>query len=135
MGINTEQAQPGQDRPLYVWHETGERYPWPQLLRLWGSEIASLQPGAAGVFLCNLLQQLADEATTWNLAIPAQHARYQADAEAYLAALERDARWDPGPEPDACDDATGSLDGHPSQDEGPRQYWFGDIGLDDTYMN
>jgi hypothetical protein len=59
--------------------------------------------------------------------------------QAWVARLEASAaagdRWVPTDEPEPNDDCTGSLDGHPSQEEGPRRYWFGDIGLDDTYMN
>src|SRR5512135_2033163 len=109
MGINTGQCQPGQEPALYKWHETGERYPWPDLLRLWAAEAASLQGGEAGLFICDALQRLADEATTWGLATPESHATYRADTEAreaaYIAALEADANWNPGPEPedDPCD--------------------------------
>src|SRR5512135_1826474 len=142
MGINTAQSQPGQGQPLYPWHETGEKYTWPQLLRLWAAEAASLQPGAAGLFLCDALQRLADEAATWNLATPESHARYRAETEAheaaYIAALEAETHWDPGDEPedDPCDPgACGSLLGHPAGDDDfPLQVWLGDPG-DDTYAN
>src|SRR5512135_3188637 len=108
MEINAPNHQPEQDPALYKWHETGERYPWPDLLRLWAAEATSLQPGAAGLFICDALQRLADEATTWNLATPESHATYRADTEAheaaYIAALEAETHWDPGePEDDPCD--------------------------------
>jgi hypothetical protein len=100
MGINTQSAGDGQERALYVWHETEERYPWPDLLRLWAAEAASLQPGDAGLWICDRLLTFAAEAAENRITTPAQHSKYQADtlaaASAYLAQLERDANWDPG---------------------------------------
>ncbi|HMB08249.1 MAG TPA: hypothetical protein VKP69_31530 [Isosphaeraceae bacterium] len=145
MGINTGQCQPGQEPALYVWHETGERYPWPELLRLWAAEAASLQPGDAGSWICDRLLTFAAEAAENKITTPAQHSKYQADtlaaASAYLAQLECDAAWDPGDEPedqyDPCDPAsTGSLLGHPAGEDGfPLQVWLGDQSCDDTYAN
>src|SRR5512135_31223 len=141
MGINTEQAQPGQDRPLYVWHETGEKYTWPQLLRLWGSEIASKQAGEAGVWICERLDELAEAASIWRLAGPAQqtqHRAEEADAHrSYVAAPERDAQWDPGDEPesqfDPCDPSVfGSMIG--PDEEAATRYWVAPPN-DDTYAN
>src|SRR5512135_673725 len=139
MGINTQSAGDGQERALYTWHETGERYPWPDLLRLWASEAASLQPGDAGLWICDRLLTFAAEAAENRITTPAQHSKYQADtlaaASAYLAQLERDANWDPGaPEDDPCDPCTGSLLGHPASDDFPLQVWLGGPG-DDTYAN
>ena len=143
MGINTGQCQPGQDQPLYVWHETGERYPWPDLLRLWAAEASSLQPGDAGLWICDRLLTFAAEAAENKITTPVQHSKYQADtlaaASAYIAQLECDAFWDPGDEPmeqyDPCDPCFGSLLGHPAGEDGfPLQVWLGDP-RDDTYMN
>jgi hypothetical protein len=127
MGINTQSAGDGQERALYTWHETGERYPWPELLRLWAAEAASLQGGEAGLWICDRLLTFAAEAAENKITTPAQHSKYQADtlaaASAYIAQLECDAAWDPGDEPmeqyDPCDPAsTGSLLGHPAGEDG-----------------
>jgi hypothetical protein len=140
MEINAPNDQPGQPQ-LYKWYATGDRVTWPQLLRLWGSEIASKQAGDAGTYICDQLLGLADLAETWRVEGPAaMTARKQAEAEqeaCYLAALEHDAAWDPGPEPDyePNDDFTGSLSGHPSQEEGARQVWLACDSDDDTYAN
>jgi hypothetical protein len=139
MCINAQSARPGQPQ-LYKWPGTGQLVTWPTLLRLWGSEVASRQPGAAGVFICDRLLGLASQAESWRVNGPAEHtARQQAEAEqeaAYRAALEADANaaWDPSDEPDyeINDDITGSLDGH---DDSPRQVWLGDQSIDDTYAN
>jgi hypothetical protein len=141
--INAHSGQP--DQPLYVWHETGERYPWPDLLRFWAAEAASLQPGDAGLWICDRLLTLAAEAVENRLTTPAQHSKYQADtlaaASAYIAQLERDAAWDPGDEPESQYDprdpaSTGSLLGHPAGEDGfPLQVWLGDQSCDDTYAN
>jgi hypothetical protein len=141
MGINTSQQRPSPDQPLYVWPGTGELVNWSTLLRLWGSEVARLQGGDAGLWICDRLLALADEADTWRLTGPALHTQHQtdqADHEAcYIAALEAETCWDPGPEPedDPCDPCFGSLLGHPAGEDGfPLQVWLGDP-RDDTYMN
>jgi hypothetical protein len=141
MEINTSNARPEQSPTSYVWHGTGDRVTWPTLLRLWGSEVASKQAGEAGIFICDQLLGLADLAESWRVDGPAEMAaRQRAEAEqeaCYLAALEHDAAWDPGDEPDyePNDDITGSLSGHPSQEEGARQVWLACDPDDDTYAN
>ena len=140
MEINAPNHQPEQDPALYAWHETGEKYPWPDLLRLWAAEAASLQGGEAGLWICDRLLTFAAEAAENRLTTPAQHFKYQADtlaaASAYIAQLECDAAWDPGaPEDDPCDPCTGSLLGHPTGEGFPLQVWLGDQSCDDTYAN
>lgn len=140
MGINTGDGQLGQDQPLYVWYGTGDQVSWPTLLRLWGAEVSRVQPGA-GEFVCEILLQLADQAATWNLYTPELHARYRAeelDAEAaYRAALERDAAWDPGDEPEdlidpQCPDIFGSL---LCNDDSPQRAWLSQDPDDETRVN
>jgi hypothetical protein len=138
MGINTQSAGDGQERALYTWHETGERYPWPDLLRLWAAEAASLQGGEAGSWICDRLLTFAAEAAENKITTPAQHSKYLADtlaaASAYIAQLECDAAWDPGePEDDPCDPAsTGSLIG---PDEHAIQAWLATNPDDETFCN
>jgi hypothetical protein len=137
---NTPGSRPEQPQ-LYVWYQSGDRVTWPQLLRLWGSEIARCQAGEAGTSICDQLLGMADLAETWRVDGPAEiAARQEAEAEqeaCYRAALERDANWDPGePEDDPCDPgATGSLLGHPSQEEGAQRAWLSCDPDDETYMN
>lgn len=140
MCINAQSARPEQPQ-LYKWYATGDRVTWPQLLRLWGSEIASKQAGEAGIFICDHLMRLADEADRHQLAGPRAQARHQAEAQAqeaaYLAALERDAHWDPGDEPaDQYDpnapDIFGSLIG---PDEGAQRAWLACDPDDETRLN
>lgn len=53
--------------------------------------------------------------------------------QAWVASIEAATagdHWEPN------DDITGSLSGHPSQEEeGPRRVYLGDPGLDETYAN
>jgi hypothetical protein len=130
MEINAPSMGDGQDQPLYVWPGTGELVNWSTLLRLWGSEVARLQPGAAGLWICDRLLTLAAEADTWQLTGPAHHTQHstdQADHEAaYIAALESETHRDPGDEPEHqfdCNapDIFGSLLGH---DDSSQRAWL-----------
>jgi hypothetical protein len=111
---------------------------WPQLLRLWNSEIARCQAGETGTSICDQPRGLADLAMKWRVDGPAEMAARQiAEAEqdaCYLAALEREANWDPGePEDDPCDpSATGSLLDH---DDGAQRAWLACDPDDDTSLN
>jgi hypothetical protein len=139
MEINTSNARPEQSPTSYVWHGTGDRVTWPTLLRLWGSEVASKQAGEAGIFICDHLMRLADLAESWRVDGPAEMAaRQRAEAEqeaCYLAALEHDAAWDPGPEPEDdpnAPDIFGSLIG---PDETAIQAWLSQDPDDETRLN
>jgi hypothetical protein len=98
-------------------------------------------PGSPGRFIAAYIHALSAQALALGSESPESH---EAAAEqvrlqeaAYFQALEdQSGYWSiTEPEPGPCDDITGSLSGHPSQEESARQVWLGDPGCDDTYAN
>ena len=120
------------EQPKYAWprpETDAPRVPWAGFLRLWATEIDKQMGGEPGRFLGNWLLGLALQAEALGAAGPGEHeALAQAEAEreaAWVAALEAEAEQ-PGLGMTTLDpDATGSPDGHPSQDEGAHQVWLG----------
>jgi hypothetical protein len=133
------------EQPKYAWPRPGTdapRVPWADFLRLWATEIDKQIGGEPGRFLGSWLLGLALQAEALGAAGPGEHeALAQAEAEreaAWVAALEAEVEqpglWMTTLDPDDPE-ITGSLNGHPSQDEGAHQVWLGADPYDETYCN
>jgi hypothetical protein len=128
--------------PKYEWPVPGDdtpRLPWADYLRLWAGAIDTMAAGEPGRFLAAYLLGLAAQAEALGARGPSEHeARAQAEAEreaAWVAALEAEVEQ-PGLWMTTLDpEITGSLDGHPSQDEDVRRAWLGADPYDETYCN
>jgi hypothetical protein len=141
---NTRPAPAPQPLPQYEWPRPGDdlpRLPWSDFLRLWARVIDQDLGGPPGHFLGNWIAALAIQAEALGAHDPTSHfALAQTEAEreaAWQAALEAEAAqlgsWELTGDPDDPE-ATGSLDGHPGQEEGARQCWIGPPD-DITYRN
>jgi hypothetical protein len=120
--------------PKYEWPVPGDdtpRLPWADYLRLWAGAIDTMAGGEPGRFLSAYLLGLAAQAEALGARGPSEHERLaQAEAEreaAWVAALEAEAEqpgfWTLTGDPET----TGSLSGHPAQDdedEGARRAWM-----------
>jgi hypothetical protein len=134
------------EQPKYAWPRPGTdapRFPWADFLCLWATELDKQIGGEPGRFLGNWLLGLALQAEALGAAGPGEHeAKAQAEAAreaAWIQALEAEAEqpglWTLTGDPD---DVTGSLDGHPAQDdedEGARRAWLACEPDDETYCN
>jgi hypothetical protein len=129
--------------PKYEWPVPGDdtpRLPWADYLRLWAGAIDTMAGGEPGRFMGAYLMGLAAQAEALGATSPTSHERLaQAEAEreaAWIAALEQEAEQ-PGLGMTTLDpdDVTGSLDGHPSQDEDVRRAWIGADPFDEVNCN
>ena len=112
-------------------------------MRLWATELDKQAGGGEpGLFLANYLTALALQAEALGATSAADHstkAAIEAERESSwraaleAAAMSSDDQWVTSSEPDP--EATGSLSGHPSQEEGARQVWLACDPDDDTYAN
>jgi hypothetical protein len=136
--------------PRFEWFPPGvdaPRLAWSEFLRLIALQLEidypcpgpRSDPGdSLGAFLAAHLIALAEQASALQAWSPGSHIAHAQEAEAAV-----EAAWyqvlDQAGQPDgweATDDVTGSLDGHPSQDEGgPIRGWFSCDSEDETYLN
>jgi hypothetical protein len=134
------------EQPKYAWPRPGTdapRVPWADFLRLWATEIDKQIGGGPGRFLGSWLLGLALQAEALGAAGPGEHeAKAQAEAAreaAWIQALEAEAaapgRWTLTEDPDYDPEMTGSLDGHPGQEEGARRAWIGEDPFDEVNCN
>jgi hypothetical protein len=95
--------------------------------------------GEPGRFMGAYLMGLAAQAEALGATSPTSHERLaQAEAEreaAWIAALEAEAEQPSLGMTTLDPDATASLDGHPSQDEGAHQVWLGADPYDKVNCN
>jgi hypothetical protein len=139
---NTSDPAPAQ-LSRFPWPKPGPTAPqvtWSEFLKLTAEACETAYPGSPGRFIAAYLHALSAQAIALEAESPEAHEtkaeQVRLREAAYFQALEdQSGYWSiTEPEPDPCDDVTGSLDGH-MDDSGPMQAWLGDPSHDDTYMN